>query len=50
MALMNKIPYYTLITAATAAVKAIGALQAREIQVERLQTFCESVPAADKAA
>ena len=50
MALMNKIPYYTLLTAARAAVRAIGALQAREIEVDRLQNFCSSVAKTEKAA
>ena len=38
-ALMNKIPYYTLLTAATAVVKAIGAIQARDIEVASLQSY-----------
>ncbi len=37
MALMNKIPYYTLLTAASAAIKAIRAIKAREIEVSSLQ-------------
>ncbi|PCI56936.1 MAG: carbamoyl phosphate synthase large subunit [Alphaproteobacteria bacterium] len=39
MALMNKIPYYTLITAATATVKAIHALKDRDIDVAPLQSY-----------
>ncbi len=41
MALMNKIPYYTLITAATATVKAIKALKARDLDVASLQSYFE---------
>lgn len=39
MALMNKIPYYTLLTAATAAVQAIKAIQAKDIDVRALQDY-----------
>ncbi|MCB9981825.1 MAG: carbamoyl-phosphate synthase large subunit [Rhodospirillales bacterium] len=39
MALMNKIPYYTLLTAAGAAVKAIAAIKAKDIEVAPLQEF-----------
>jgi carbamoyl-phosphate synthase large subunit len=39
MALMNKIPYYTLLTAAHAGVQAIRALKTRELQVLSLQEF-----------
>jgi len=39
MALMNKIPYYTLITAAKAAVRAIEALKDRELNIAPLQSF-----------
>jgi carbamoyl-phosphate synthase large subunit len=39
MALMNKIPYYTLITAATSAVQAIKALKDRDIDVASLQSY-----------
>jgi carbamoyl-phosphate synthase large subunit len=39
MALMNKIPYYTLLTAAAAAVQAIRAIKAKDIEVEALQTY-----------
>ncbi len=42
MALMNKIPYYTLITAATATVKAIKALKARDLDVASLQSYFEN--------
>ncbi|PCK00345.1 MAG: carbamoyl phosphate synthase large subunit [Zetaproteobacteria bacterium] len=41
MALMNKIPYYTLITAATATVHAIRALKDRDIDVASLQSYFE---------
>jgi carbamoyl-phosphate synthase large subunit len=39
MALMNKIPYYTLITAARAAIQGIQALQTRELNVAPLQSY-----------
>ena len=39
MALMNKIPYYTLLTAARAAVEAIKAIKAKDIEVEALQAY-----------
>ena len=39
MALMNKIPYYTLITAATATVQAIRALKDRDLDVASLQSY-----------
>jgi carbamoyl-phosphate synthase large subunit len=39
LALMNKIPYYTLLTAAGAAVQAIKALKGREIEVASLQSY-----------
>ncbi len=38
-ALMHKIPYYTLITAATAGVKAISALKSRDLTVTPLQAY-----------
>ncbi|HBR69116.1 MAG TPA: carbamoyl phosphate synthase large subunit, partial [Rhodospirillaceae bacterium] len=38
-ALMNKIPYYTLLTAAGAAVQAIRAIKARDIDVASLQSY-----------
>jgi len=39
MALMNKIPYYTLITAANAAIQAIGAMKDRDLDVASLQSY-----------
>jgi carbamoyl-phosphate synthase large subunit len=39
MALMNKIPYYTLLTAASAAVQAIRAIKAKDIDVTALQDY-----------
>ncbi len=39
MALMNKIPYYTLITAASAATHAIHALKDRDLDVASLQSY-----------
>ena len=39
MALMNKIPYYTLITAATAATQAIHAMKDRDLDVASLQSY-----------
>ena len=50
MALMNKIPYYTLLTAASAAVKAIKAIKAKDIDVQSLQSYFESTPANNKNA
>ncbi len=41
MALMNKIPYYTLITASAATVKAIKALKDRDLDVSSLQSYFE---------
>ncbi len=41
MALMNKIPYYTLATAAKAAVRAIHALKDRDLDVASLQSYFE---------
>ncbi|MCD8520244.1 MAG: carbamoyl-phosphate synthase large subunit, partial [Alphaproteobacteria bacterium] len=38
-ALMHKIPYYTLLTAATAAVQAIKALKGRDLTVAPLQSY-----------
>ncbi|MCK5284868.1 MAG: carbamoyl-phosphate synthase large subunit, partial [Alphaproteobacteria bacterium] len=43
MALMNKIPYYTLLTAATAGVQAIKALKSRDIQVASLQSYFKEI-------
>jgi carbamoyl-phosphate synthase large subunit len=42
MAMMNKIPYYTLLTAARAAVKAIEAIKSKDIEVASLQSYFES--------
>jgi carbamoyl-phosphate synthase large subunit len=39
LALMNKIPYYTLLTSAKAAVMAIRALKAKDLTVEPLQSY-----------
>ena len=39
MALMNKIPHYTLLTAASAAVQAIRAIKAKDIEVAALQHY-----------
>ena len=50
MALMNKIPYYTLLTAATAAVQAIKAIKAKDIEVGSLQDYFPQNLKADKAA
>ncbi|MCC6598150.1 MAG: carbamoyl-phosphate synthase large subunit [Alphaproteobacteria bacterium] len=41
MAMMNKIPYYTLLTAATAAMGAIRAIKAKDIEVASLQSYFE---------
>ncbi len=41
MALMNKIPYYTLMTAASAATQAIRALKDRDLDVASLQSYFE---------
>lgn len=38
-AMMNKIPYYTRLSAASAAVQAIRAVQAKDIDVEALQNY-----------
>lgn len=42
MALMHKIPYYTLLTAAGAAVQAIRAIKARDMDVAPLQSYFPS--------
>lgn len=42
MALVHKIPYYTLITAAKATVRAINALKERELCVNSLQSFFDN--------
>ena len=39
MAMMHKIPYYTLLTAASAAVQAIKAIKAKDIEVGSLQDY-----------
>ncbi|HNS44876.1 MAG TPA: hypothetical protein PKH37_06590, partial [Alphaproteobacteria bacterium] len=39
LALMHKIPYYTLLTSAKAAVMAIRALKAKDLDVEPLQAY-----------
>lgn len=39
LALMHKIPYYTLITSARAAVLAIRAMRAKDLDVEPLQAY-----------
>lgn len=44
LALMHKIPYYTLLTAAKAGVQAIRAMKAREIHVAPLQSFFTDEP------
>ncbi|MCB1840794.1 MAG: carbamoyl-phosphate synthase large subunit [Rhodospirillales bacterium] len=49
MALMNKIPYYTLMTAAKAALEAIKAIKARELTVAPLQSYFETT-GSNKAA
>jgi carbamoyl-phosphate synthase large subunit len=38
-AMMNKIPYYTLLTAASAAVQAIRAIKSKDIEVASLQSY-----------
>jgi carbamoyl-phosphate synthase large subunit len=48
LALMNKIPYYTLLTAANAAVQAIQAVKAKEIEVAPLQSYFEAPKPAEK--
>ncbi len=50
MALMNKIPYYTLLTAASAAVQAIRAIKAKDITVASLQSYFETDAKRDKDA
>ncbi len=39
LALMNKIPYYTLLTSAKAAIMGIRALRAKDLKVEPLQSY-----------
>ncbi|MCC7304861.1 MAG: carbamoyl-phosphate synthase large subunit [Alphaproteobacteria bacterium] len=41
VALMRKIPYYTLLTAASAGVQAIRAIKAKDIEVASLQSYFE---------
>ncbi len=50
MALMNSIPYYTLLTAASAGVQAIRAMQSRELDVKSLQEFFPAQHKNEKAA
>ncbi len=50
LALMNKIPYYTLLTAANAAVQAIQAVKAKEITVAPLQSYFDEEKPAEKPA
>ncbi len=50
MALMNKIPYYTLMTAARAAVEALKAIKARELDVAPLQSYFEDRDSSKAAA
>ena len=50
MALMNKIPYYTLLTAATAAVHAIKALKSQDIDVAPLQDYFKTTKPKKNAA
>ena len=44
LALMHKIPYYTLLSAAKAGVQAIRAMKARELRVAPLQSYFEEEP------
>jgi carbamoyl-phosphate synthase large subunit len=48
MALTYKIPYYTLLTAAAAGIKAIRSLRSRPIEVAPLQAFFEPAQADDQ--
>ena len=50
MALMNRIPYYTLLTAANAAVQAIQAVKAKEIEVAPLQSYFTEIKAENAPA
>ncbi|MEM7679403.1 MAG: carbamoyl-phosphate synthase large subunit [Pseudomonadota bacterium] len=50
MALMNSIPYYTLITAATAGVQAIRSLKERELDVASIQSYFPQTARSKKAA
>jgi len=47
-ALMRKIPYYTLLTAAAAGVQAIRAIKAKDIDVASLQSYFAPTKAAQK--
>ncbi|MBX2834854.1 MAG: carbamoyl-phosphate synthase large subunit [Micavibrio sp.] len=49
-AMMNKIPYYTLLTAARAAVQAIEAIKSKDIDVASLQSYFPKKSSASKAA
>ncbi len=49
-ALMNKIPYYTLISAAKAGVQAIRALKTRDINVAPLQSYFDEIENKEEAA
>jgi carbamoyl-phosphate synthase large subunit len=49
-AMMNKIPYYTLLTAAAAATKAISAIKAKDIDVASLQSYFPAKKARKNAA
>jgi carbamoyl-phosphate synthase large subunit len=49
-ALMNKIPYYTLLTAAAAAVQAIRAIKSKDIEVASLQSYFPAKAAKKNAA
>lgn len=49
-AMMNKIPYYTLLTAARAAVEAIKAIKAKDIEVASLQSYFPDEKAKEEAA
>jgi carbamoyl-phosphate synthase large subunit len=50
MALMNKIPYYTLLTAAGAAIQAIRAIKSSTLDVASLQSYFPESKKAQKAA
>jgi carbamoyl-phosphate synthase large subunit len=49
MALMNKIPYYTLITAAKATVQAIHALKDRDLDVASVQSYFDDINKSEAA-
>ncbi len=48
-ALMRKIPYYTLMTAAAAGVQAIRAIKSKDIEVASLQSYFEAKPTKKRA-